>query len=956
MTPSWTAPTPEQLDRLTGHLGHAEQYRYFFDRLQNPLWLEPLQKRGFFKNPPEPFTENPEENPIHPVWPASRYLVRMAGEAPELVRDILLAMPDTANVMVQRDVIEAAQAMPPRIAGRLAPRILEWTKQLWGGTAPNFVLPELIGKLVAHLAGGSEIDSAMRIARALLELIPGPDSESAAGVASDRARAKFEGWQYSEIVRKDIPSLVEAAGIRGLSMLVKALKRALWLTRTPEERSGHDYSFLWRPAIEEHEQNLSQGDEPVHALIGAVRDAAIALAGRDTETMRNVVELLEAESDPMLTRIVLYVLATQGNKVPELVTRFLTNPDLFSSAATHHEYYLLARNQFGVLPEHEKSTVLGWVEIGPDRERIANRIQEGTGRPATQEEIDKIVRRWQLDHLEMIKDYLTAPWTNRYQSYAAEFGAPSHPDFLSYGEVRMGDESPWSAPELAAKSVPEIARVLRTWKPDQPFGPSIEGLALVLGQLTRADPRRLADGASHLKIPGPPYIRQVLHGFRDAVADGKPFDWEPVLDLCLWVIKQPRDLDPLDLQGMWDPDWGWTLGAIAHLLYVGFDAGPCEIPVELRRRVWEVLLPLTFDPDPGSGAPSDGFASTAQMLSVNTVRGEAMHDVMKYALWLRRDLERQQREQDVAAGFAVMPEVREVLDLHLDLGKEPATSIRAVYGQWFPWLLLLDPEWTKSAVDTVFPVDPGLEGYWGAAWDTYITMCPAYDSAFDVLQAKYAHAVDLLETTPEERSGRGNPADSLAEHMMAQYWRGRLTLEVGSLLNLFYSRAPDAVLEHAVSFIGRSLRHADEKPSPDVLERLQMLWEVRFTTISSIESHERELAAFGWWATPNTFDEKWILEQLKRLRDLGVEVDVPDLVVEFLATAADAHPTEAVGVLRRMIETADHWAIRRWAPEARNVLASALASSDERAASQAREVIEYLGRKGYLEFRDLVQV
>ena len=44
---SWKMPTPEQVAKAVALLGHVEQYRYFFDRLENPEWLLPLQKRDF---------------------------------------------------------------------------------------------------------------------------------------------------------------------------------------------------------------------------------------------------------------------------------------------------------------------------------------------------------------------------------------------------------------------------------------------------------------------------------------------------------------------------------------------------------------------------------------------------------------------------------------------------------------------------------------------------------------------------------------------------------------------------------------------------------------------------------------------------------------------------------------------------------------------------------------------
>ena len=52
----WPAPTDEQLERLSDLVVHPARLRYFFGRLENPLWPERLAGDGWY-NPervPEP--------------------------------------------------------------------------------------------------------------------------------------------------------------------------------------------------------------------------------------------------------------------------------------------------------------------------------------------------------------------------------------------------------------------------------------------------------------------------------------------------------------------------------------------------------------------------------------------------------------------------------------------------------------------------------------------------------------------------------------------------------------------------------------------------------------------------------------------------------------------------------------------------------------------------------------
>ena len=119
-----------------------------------------------------------------------------------------------------------------------------------------------------------------------------------------------------------------------------------------------------------------------------------------------------------------------------------------------------------------------------------------------------------------------------------------------------------------------------------------------------------------------------------------------------------------------------------------------------------------------------------------------MHCVVRYALWARRagsqGPEHTGNQQDW------MSQVKEVLELHLEPAKDPSLAIRAVYGQWFPWLASIDNEWARHVASRVFSPDEADLVYWDAAWNTYLAMCPAYDDVADMLISQYSLAVDRL--------------------------------------------------------------------------------------------------------------------------------------------------------------------------------------------------------------------
>jgi hypothetical protein len=97
---SWAPPTAKELDRLAVLCARPETRAYFFDRLENPNWVNDLAQRRFFANPPDPV---PAEEPGYmrfPPWPEGRYLARVAAEAPAAVASVLQNIPASENPAV----------------------------------------------------------------------------------------------------------------------------------------------------------------------------------------------------------------------------------------------------------------------------------------------------------------------------------------------------------------------------------------------------------------------------------------------------------------------------------------------------------------------------------------------------------------------------------------------------------------------------------------------------------------------------------------------------------------------------------------------------------------------------------------------------------------------------------------------------------------------------------------
>lgn len=966
---SRTSPTREDAKRLRLHVpNNLVAFGYFFDRITSPAWLEPLRAEGFFKHPPEPDPDHAKGTVGFPQWPESRYLARMASLAPEATLKIILEMPDTENVRVHEDLADAALAMPAELAAKLVPKAKTWIESPY-----QMVLPEKLGALVTYLARGGQMEVALELARVLLAVLPDPRVEEETGPEQAQRllplpRARFDLYEYEQILKTNVPDLVATSGDRGLTLLCDLLDEAICLshrrTEKEEPEESEDFSYIWRRAIEDHPQNQPHG--PRELLVSAVRDAAEQLARGDPSMVSALVHILENRPRPwrVLQRIALHLLRIFPQAASELISQHLTDRTLFDTLGLRYEYTRLLKDQFGRLSPEDQTRILSWIEEGPDLEDVKLAQERLTGRALTEDDAILYAKRWRRDWFARFGSALPAEWRNRYEELLAELGPIDHPDFPSYITSWVGPTSPKSTGDLHSMSVEDTVAFLKTWQPSSDrLSPSPEGLGRILAAEVASSPQRFAAAISQFRGLDPTYVRYLISGLRDAVKQSVPFPWPQVLDICHWVIEQPREIPGRESEyADLDPGWVWTRKAIADLLASGFEPGPAEIPFKLRTSAWETLKVVAEDPDP---TPEDDarFETSSRdpaTVSINTTRGEAMHAVVRYALWIRRHLEQAvDGKERITRGFDEMPEVREVLDRHLDPRHDPSRAIRSVYGQWFPQLVLLDPQWVTQNVPKIFPADEGLAKLRDAAWEAYVVFCYPYDPVYDVLREEYGRAIDRLGSFPKDKHHLADPEHQLSEHLMILYWHGKLILnDEGGMLAQFYAKAPDSLRAHALAFVGRNLHNAKGSIAPEILDRLRTLWTARLDSAratTSPASDTSELTAFGWWFAAEKFDDAWAMAQLREALRLSGWAEPDHMVVKRLAVLASSMPALVVDCLGLIVEGDKRgWGIMGWRQPARTILATALRSTDETAKKSAVVLINRLGGHGYLDFQSLL--
>jgi hypothetical protein len=842
-------------------------------------------------------------------WPAGRYLVRVAAEprVQHQVIEVALAL-ETNNPQAHECVAEAALALPAADGARLAPKIAGFLASPY-----QWALPLKVRDLIARLAQAGEADAALLLLRPLLE------AETGRG-----------GWRSAGLVPELIPAVFPQLGLAGLVQLADLLDQALD-ERLPSGRTWRDQSYGWRRTLDggrEHDRE--------QALTSALRDAAVLLARSDQPGVAAVVDVLERRERAIFHRLALHVL----RHVPDgaLIAERIGRRELFADLHVEREYTLLLREHAATLPREIQARVLGWIDAGPQESGL---------------EADAI-DRWRLVQLARFGDALPEEQRARYQELVGWFGEPVEPEML---EGWIGPTAPLTTEELLALRDDDLVAFLRSWQPEAGWSaPSREGLRQQLGEAAGQAPERLAALAPTFAELHPAYAVGVLGGLGEAAKQGRTFEWQQVFRLARAVIGTPRM--PPDQDDHQDDELirGWVdvRLEVARLLDAGLHHD--RIPTESDDDVFEILAALAADPGPSVADDQQQGNTGPVALDLNTVRGAAFHAIMQYAWWRKK-------QTPPGQTASLDPRLRALLDRHLDPQHEPTRAIRSIYGQYFPHLLACDLEWARSRVDAIFPRDPSLDHLRRAAWDRYLLFNRAYSDAYELLTGRYRQAIArLAEGSPEQASDNADDeaTNALAGHVLGLYAQGTVGLEPGSLVDLFFERAPVNARAHLIEMAGIEVTNA-EQPAPQVLERLQRLWEWRLGVLQQhADTDLEELKGFGWWFGSGKFDDDWALAQLHELLASEGAVDPDHTVAERLAALRHKRIAQVVACLSLLIDaTHRHAAQQSWfvtaaRDEIRAILEEGIRAADPETGRLARATVSRLIARGYTQFGDLL--
>ncbi len=896
-------------------------------------WLEPLESLGYFRGDSSNASSFAAESIV--FWPVSAYLKRIAKKAQgdhrigQTLSRILSFMPTPRNYAIVRDMIEISVALPREMRRGIVPVVQRVLSR-----ADNIEFAN-VSALITSLAEEGDVSPALRLFSTVFAIFR-VDAETPGPNLSAAARTFMDNWNYRQEMKKCLPSLTRTGGLRFLEHLCQVLDEHVRLDAKGGFQGPDDFSYIWRPAIEEHSQNIH--DDPRDTVITAIRECAASLALQMPSQFPEIIEMMDSRQWFIFTRIMLYLLAESPVASAGEIAKYSTQPYLFSEVGVRHEYALLLRNRFSILSGDQQGAILRMIENGPDLTGVMAHVQRAFNRSLTEVEAVAHVRRWQYDWLSFIEAHLPREWEDRFEVLKREFGEPVHPDFPHYTSSgfslggmgalvsgldegigvetlleRFGGHN--GAVVFSEEELRDTARALRNLNQKDRYTIAARAREVVLLPVLLLDAMASAllspvDGLKE-KIP---MILSLVAGIVDrAAVVGSESEREALLEVATRVVYQLLPDGGGQITGEQLPILRRIMTQL--LTFVRPDIS------EHRRKVYGNVDPLTEAINGLDGRIVDAGVKVASLernlTSGNNSRNQA-------PTWLFSNLS------------SILPRLA-----------PHELRVSAILGYRFPWLTQLSHSWSVEHARSIFPMQPSQSPRWAVAWSSYVMYSGAYDDVFEILGSQYEKAVgDMSE---KKLTSRSNPDLGLAQHLAAYYWRGRLTLK-DKLFQEFMRLGSEDTISMFLLTIGRGVGEGAEIPS----EALQQLadW-----TVSKWRSRRRTakkaLSAFGWWFPHGPLgDSRWRIELLRKAVMKSGTVQNLDQVLKTLEELALDMPDQVIGCLRALaLGSTNESTTYHLSSKSETILEKAVQGASISTLKRIREIADHFGSHGYFQYR-----
>ena len=869
-------PTSSQIKIAIDYCRKGQEYSlYFLKKLSNPKWLSHLYASGFFTFNPAP-VESEKNGGFYsiPLWAAVIYLEKIAESLgkkdKERMLDIIRKVSMPVPPAVKQDNWRTWQSFVKILSKFLLEDILNDDIEMiavWLDSKfdTSMVVIEIGKTLLPNLLEKAKTDDDVnKIARIIQIVLDSAKIERRHGMMSHALQTIF---------KKNSDLLGGKCGPAILDILQNKIESFI-------EEKDDAYCYIWRPAIEDSEQNVAS-DEYRHILIAGFRDVYIKFAS--SHNAESVLKLSYESTKKIIQRTALFVIGQMFDKYKKLAEDILTKnaKKIFLESNYHHEIYLLISKHFMSLSTDVQSLLIDAIT------GLAGDWKDDSDK----DRLNCMLRRRWLYAIKQSGYKISNELEDKY--FKDVVYKPDHPEFLSYiGPVSWGDESLFSSAELLSKGgADEIITFLNNFEGKNRFG---ETAIREAGQsLKEAIKNKQELFETHLlkfKKLKYEYWYYVLQAFEEIIQDKKSINWEKVLEYCNEVILSEILWDGIEKKSDYplEPKKDWIPAVVSDLLRKGLQEDSI-IFTETQYSLIDKIVRILIDKQSSTASGDDKDALSE---AINTTKGHVLECLKSYVLRRYRDLERLP-DKGAKEKESFWKTVEPLFDHEVKQTAHGNFEFSSIAGACLPNLYYLSKAWLVNNINNIFPAD---DKHWRCAMQGYSYVNTVYEVIYDLLKnnGHLKRALDIEFSNEQTRK-------RIVENISISYIRGKEAINNNaSLFDIVLRQWRKDDLEDIVSLFWS---HRDAELDCEQKGRIFDFWRYCFVHIKGHEDEYKEilsdlnlLAVF--FDKLQGEQKEWIQQSILYVEDRYHSA----FLLEYLDKLADANPKEVGEVFAVMLQ------------------------------------------------------
>lgn len=972
---SWKKPTNEMIDKALDSIRKETTRKYFFSRLENPLWLKPLTERGYFKYPPKTQRFN-DGTLIYPYWYEIQYLNNVCSEMPDEIVRLLINLPETDNSVVYDGILDIALQLPPEYSVKLKDKILKYA-----GMEHQFRTYRYANLLGCWIEENQKSE-ALELLKILITFAPDPQSENKQKRRNEDPMdiytllepkpCMFPG-EYRDIMLKGILPLTESDPYKVACILIDTTANMISLRRHKQDLDKQDdISESWCPRLQ---GTIENSETPEETLVHTLTFACEQVFEKKHKKIGSLNNILRKQQWKIFKRLRHHLYAQNPNQqTKSWILELILNPEYYNQWKHSYEFRLMiqhAGKRFGdtFLTKKERTRIFETILAGPSKANYQEWLMRWLGQEYTEEgflEYRCLRHRMQLEPFAPV---LFGKYKTRLQKLETEvthriFDADYLPSKAQITELSVSKLSPRSSENITNLSDEVLLDYINKWEDEDKHLEGnklveidIEALAnafqTVFRESIMPDANRLKFWMENRKrIERPIYVRVMIYAMQANVKE-KNFDqlneW---LTFSEWVLSHPdrehnRDYKQGD-ESREDQNWTNARRAVGDFIGVCLEKD-IDVPITAREKLARILemLCTQYDWNLDENNPRGLYRKDPFTESLNNTRSRALEDLVKFGFWLHRH----KPECEV-------PEVTTLLAKRFSTETDyPLTPPEyAILGKNYLSIYNFNKKWAIAHKSDFFPQAQSKRQEWYAAFSSFMLYNGAVKQIFEILKDNFNFALQHLSDFKKHDLIARQPIDVLGERLFNYYlWEMFPLKGQESLLEYFYQQT-DGKREHWANLfnnIGHRLSSSGKYLDQSIKDRVKKFFKWRLK-----QEEPTELRYFICWLQAECLEAKWRLKSYSKVIDVckaeDCEVENWEIYLKELCQMLPKYTAEVVECFFKLTNDIRNKNIYIQTEEAKTILKTGLNSTDMIVYENAKHALNNLLRADKMEYMDLV--